>query len=163
MGERTAQLYMKIARSGHSAETVAALGLKAAEKALTLEYCFHQPLFDGDEETRREWYLFALFLAKRGWAAADALRHIDWLGRHDFKTVEEWLTQSPKWVSLWGGKLDGDGLRTALAVFRQEYDGASIDELDAKLQVMAIEDPANTTKRRRRKSATVADLGGSDV
>src|SRR5262249_2583282 len=55
LAERTAQLYMKIAESGHTPETVAALGLKAAEKALVLEYCFYRPLCDGEEQHQHEW------------------------------------------------------------------------------------------------------------
>lgn len=157
LAERTAQLYMKLARSGHSASTVAALGLKGAEQALTLEYCFHQPLHDGDDDTRRTWWLFALFLAERlGFAAERAVEHIDWIGRRDFKTVDEWLVDGPKWVATWGGKMAD--LTRAFTEYRAKHDGEPIEDLEAALNAVVKDEPPAKSKHRRRKTATVADL-----
>ncbi len=160
LAERTAQLYMKLARSGHSASTVAALGLKAAEKALALKYCFHQPLHDGDDETRRTWWLFALFLAERlGFGAERAAEHIDWIGRHDFKTVHEWLVDGPKWAAAWGGRMSD--LTSAFTEFRAKHDGEPIEDIEAALNAIVKDEPPANPKRRRRKTATVADFAGA--
>ena len=67
-----------LAAVGHTPETVAALGLKAAENALVLKYCYHRPMFDGDIELQREWHLFALFAVKHlGIATWGVVDHID--------------------------------------------------------------------------------------
>lgn len=160
LAERTAQLYMKIARSGHSAETVSALGLKGAEQSLMLQYGYFQPLHDGDDEARRDWLIFAHFLVDRlGYRAEGAALHIDWLGRHDFKTVQEWLTEGPKWVATWGSKIDVTPEQ--VATFGAQYEGFSVNELMATLESKAADVPPPSRQRRKTKSATVADLGGA--
>lgn len=168
LAERTAQLYMKIAKSGHTPDTVATLGLKAAEKALTLKYCFYQPLFDGDESQQREWRLFALYLIKvAGFSPEGIGEHIDWIGRKDFKTPDEWLTEGPPMFRRWKGQcatnaeLKGDEERLALwHSFRSEHGDWTTDQVDREMENADRErPPQKKKKRRRRKSATVADLG----
>ncbi len=167
LAERTAQLYMKIAKSGHTPDTVATLGLKAAEKALVLKYCFYQPLFDGDESQQREWRLFALFLVKvMGHSPEGIGEHIDWIGRKDFKTPDEWLTEGPPMFRKWRGQcstnaeLKSDEKHLASwHSFRSEHGDWTTDQIDREMEKAAREwQPPKKKKRRRRKSATVADL-----
>jgi hypothetical protein len=105
LSERTAQLYMKLAKSGHESATIADLGLNAAAKALHLTYSdfFHDPFTGGSEEERREWWMFCLYLTERlGWHPEGVTDHVDWIARKEFKTPAEWLTDGPKWMARCG-------------------------------------------------------------
>jgi hypothetical protein len=97
--ERTAQLYMHIAKLGLESATVADLGLKAAAKAIVLQYPYPDPFEEGSEDERREWMVFALLVMTRVHMLPDSVQlHCDWLKRKGF---------SP---SGWMGD-EGDGCR----------------------------------------------------
>jgi len=172
LAERTAQLYMKIAKSGHSPDIVAALGIKAAETALTLKYCFHRPLFEGEAHQQREWRLFALFLVQVGGLHPSGVGdHIDWIGRKNFVTVEEWLTEGPRWMRQFQGANSDceeiDARRLAnWHQFREQHAHLTVEEIDAAFEAEAAQAPEPASQPRprrrvRRKSATVADFGGA--
>src|SRR6476469_3025680 len=69
LAERTAQLYMQIAKTGLKSATIADLGLKAAAK---VEWTIYDPYYDPfahcDDAGKREWRLFELYLIRVfGW------------------------------------------------------------------------------------------------
>jgi len=84
LSERTAQLYMHIARLGLESATVADLGLKAAGEVL---WVFrdegYDPFFECGEEAKREWLLYVLYGVR--WPT------VEWILQRPFSTVAEWL------------------------------------------------------------------------
>jgi hypothetical protein len=89
LAERTAQLYMKIAKSGLESAMVADLGLQGAAEAIVFHIDYWSEL---SEPELIEWRVFALFLVrKEGWHIQGAFEHTEWLRRGDVKTPSEWL------------------------------------------------------------------------
>jgi hypothetical protein len=64
LAERTAQLYMKIARSGLKSATIADMGLKFASDAMLVHWA--DPWDEQPEEALREWLLYMVFVARDG-------------------------------------------------------------------------------------------------
>jgi Protein of unknown function (DUF3102) len=89
LAERTAQLYMKIARSGLKSATVAVLGLQNAAGAITFYIDYWSDLA---ETEMTEWLIFTLFQAHKSGRHIDAAIHYnEWLRRGGVKTPSEWL------------------------------------------------------------------------
>jgi hypothetical protein len=153
LADRTAQLYMQLARRGVKSATVAVLGLKGAAQALQLEYGFHRPLYDGTESERRDWGLFALFLrTQHGLPVWYVQNHIDWIGRHDFLSPDEWLGSEGRAFSWWG-KARGEGLLADWRSFRDSRGDLQLKEIENELERLAECDPdpvpASRPKKRR--------------
>jgi hypothetical protein len=152
LAERTAQLYMKIAKSGLESATVADLGLKAAAQAFTLKYPFPNPYNDGSEDERREWLAFVLFLCRHcSWRAEGADAHAWWLRRRGFETPSEWLgPEGQKWRRLWGLNSHPDELEARWLAFLEQHSCCALDELDAELQAIVEAEPPLPVKKPRR-------------
>lgn len=164
MSERTAQLYMQIAGLGLPAETIAAMGLKAAAKAVVIEdpYYNPNPFFHCDEDAQRQWYLFVAF--------GIAWSHVEWLLRKQFITPDEWLgPEGAKWRRAWGMHAVSDGFRGAWAEFQHEQKDTPLSQAMAMAGEMETKraeaeksaaQPSRAVKgrTRRRKSAPGADL-----
>ena len=175
LAERTAQLYMQLAKKGVPPETVAALGLSAAANALGVIYCNYDPFAVCNDEDERQWPIYALFLAKVcGWYSEAAWEHMewilggvgrqgeqpwkipgDWLGEQGTRCRERWGVAHPQpskdFIERWDNFLKENGHLTREDVER---------ELGALYQQRGPMPPPPPTKRRRkRKSASVADLG----
>jgi hypothetical protein len=145
---------MAIARKGIKSAIVADLGLQAAAKALTLTYGHYRPAYDGDAASCREWRLFALFLrTKCGFPVWGASDHIDWIGRHNFITVDEWLgPEGQKFVSPWGNVIP-ESTVSAWQQFRDGNKALTVSDIDSELERLAgIEKPTPRRKLRRRAS-----------
>jgi hypothetical protein len=155
LAERTAQLYMKIAKSGLDSATVADLGLQAAGKAFAIEYPQEwDPFVRGEANEQREWLLFTLFLVDAlSFGAEAAQQHIYWIARHDFASPDEWLgPEGQKWVRLWNGRIDPQ-LAERWQEFRAARADATFTEIGEAVQQAAYRaEPAGrpTGKRRRR-------------
>ena len=94
MSERTAQLYVQIAKLELPAKTIAVMGLKAAAKAVIFEDHGYNR-FHCDVEATRQWHLFVAFGAP--WP------HVEWLLNKQFITPDEWLgPEGEKWRRAWG-------------------------------------------------------------
>jgi hypothetical protein len=158
LAERTAQLYMKIARSGANSATIADLGLKAAAQAIEMKYAdvFPDPFSEGTEEEQRIWWLFCLYLVEHAVIHPHHVTdHVYWIARKDFSTPTEWLTEGPAWVACWGGKIDEHHL-PSWAKYQDDYRSMAIDDLQTKLQEISSKTPDLAPlpgKRRRRKAA----------
>jgi len=161
LAERTAQLYMKIAEKGTDPRVIAAIGLQAAAQAMTLYY---DP-FDGCTETAKcEFYLFALFLVREFGAYPEgAFQHVEWIARGGCPNVEDWLTgTAAKLARTWGPGVP-ESTVTAWRTFREANALLTPEEIDRQLQeindrVGPIPTSPMAKRRRKRKSATVADL-----
>jgi hypothetical protein len=93
LAERTARLYMHIAKLGLEPEIVAALGLKGAAQAIVADYPFPQPLFDGPSEERREWLLWPLLLIRGGYRPEDVQSICDREKRIGWNLPSEYYTE----------------------------------------------------------------------
>lgn len=157
LNERTAQLYMKVARSGAKSATVAVLGLNAAAKAVELVYgdFFYDPFGSGTDERMREWWLFSLYLTQHcNMHPAGVSDHIYWIARKDFTSPDNWLTDGPAWTKNWGGQM-GDHM-PAWRKFQQEHNGTSVEDIVKILQKLIEEAPepkGRPLKRKRRRKA----------
>lgn len=161
LSDRTAQLYMQIARMGLPPETLAAMGLKAAAKAICIEDTTYNPFFHCDEEGERQWHLFVAF--------GIAWPHVEWLLNKQFITPDEWLgPEGARWRQAWGLRKMPAALKQAWAEFQQQHAETPLDEVVAMAEAVekdrrdaAAEKTSKPTRRRaKRKSATVADLVG---
>ena len=166
MSERTAQLYVQIAKLELPAETIAVMGLKAAAKAVIFEDHGYNPFFHCDVEATRQWHLFVAFGAP--WP------HVEWLLNKQFITPDEWLgPEGEKWRRAWGKGAMPDEFKHAGPEFQQEHRETPLPEAKAMAEAMetkreeaeAKAKAADTQRSRavrgrtqRRKSATVADL-----
>ena len=80
--ERTAQLYMKIARLDLEPATVADLGIRMLSKAIVVRFPDYDPFASCDDEEKREWLLYVRHGAS--W------HYVEWLLRRPFNSVAEW-------------------------------------------------------------------------
>ena len=80
--ERTAQLYMKIARLDLEPATVADLGIRMLSKAVVIRTPDYDPFAGCDDETKREWLLYVRHGAP--WP------YVEWVLGRPFTSVAEW-------------------------------------------------------------------------
>ena len=80
--ERTAQLYMKIARLELEPATVADLGIRMLSNAIVIKTPDYDPFAGCDDETKREWLLYLRHGAP--WT------YVEWLLGRPFTSVAEW-------------------------------------------------------------------------
>lgn len=173
LAERTAQLYMQLARKGVEPAIVADLGLQAATKAL-LRYCWYRPMHEGDDQQRRDWLLFALWRrTEHGESVGGVIHHTDWLGRKDFKSPDEWLgPEGQQFAARLGLRHGGDVKLAEWRAFKVRNDNMPLAEIEKELERLAESDPepvpaAGRWKRKlrmppRRKKRDADDdlLGG---
>jgi Protein of unknown function (DUF3102) len=153
LSERSAQLYMKIATLGLPAEVIADIGLKAATDVITtIRDPSYDPFADCDEEAQRQWNLFVAFGVP--WP------HVEWLLQRPFATPDEWL--GPEGASArrrWAMPEPSERFKQAWADFQQQHAATSPAEAIAEAGTVEERRLAHEPRRRRRlKSATVADL-----
>ncbi|MCF6100352.1 DUF3102 domain-containing protein [Mesorhizobium muleiense] len=170
LAERTAQLYMKIAKSGNPPEIVAALGLQAA--SAEFEKIFdpgYKPFCHCTEQGKREWYLFILFLAQEWhWYPDGAAQHVEYLSQKQFLSPCDWLTgDGPKWRKPWGMREpSAEFIASWRSFLATSQHLMTIEEIDREIEAIHNRvgpTPPTPRKRRRRKSATVADLNNRSV
>jgi hypothetical protein len=89
LAERTAQLYMKIAKSGMDSATVADLGLKSAVNALLIHLA--DPWDEQPEEAKREWLIYMLFGCSNGTRLEVVEYYAHWMQRNGFDTPSMWI------------------------------------------------------------------------
>lgn len=173
--ERTAQLYMQIVKKGATADVIAAVGLSAAGASLEVIYCDYDPFANCHEDTKRQWCLFALYLAKElGWYAEGAWQHLEWLlggvgrqGKQAWETPGDWLGEKgARCRSAWRLPEPSASCVEGWDVFLKEHAHLTPEDVEKELTALYKQRgpmPAlngASRKRRRRKSATVADLEG---
>jgi hypothetical protein len=153
LADRTAQLYMQLARKGVEPAIVADLGLQAAAKALIFHYGFYSPMADGDDDQRRDWLLFALWRRIEGGVPVGGMvNHTNWLGRKGFKSPDEWLgPEGQKWAARIGMRGGGEGLLTEWHAFKSRNDNLPLAEIERELQRFAENDPEPSFPKKRRR------------
>ena len=168
LAERTAQLYMQIAKSGLEAEIVAEIGLKAAAKVnWTLHYPNYNPFAHCDERGKLQWRIFELFLAREsGWHAEGAWAHVEWILQRQFATPDEWLgEEGASFRQSWGMRGFTDAGIKSWVEFLSQHGGRALSDLEAELEsICRAQGDRPSPKRGRRKrakSAPVADFDRS--
>jgi hypothetical protein len=126
--ERTAQFYMKIAKLGLKPATVADIGLKAAAAAIVIEFDYWCGL---DDEAKRPWHIFALFLVSaEGWPAEGAESHAFWIIRQGFASPDDWFgAEADEYRKRVGCRPISVALKTRWASFASLHRDKPIEEL----------------------------------
>jgi len=173
LAERTAQLYMRIAKSGNPAEMIAAIGLEgAAAEIQTFVTPGYSPFAHCDEQGEQEWQIYSLFLSQVcGWHPEGSSYHCEYLCQKQFKSPDDWLAgEGPGWrkqlqlrepdenfIKAWHAFLDENRHLTT------EDAHAALAAIQKRVGPMPMDPPARRRKARKRKfkSATVADLDGA--
>ncbi len=163
--ERTAQLYMQVSASGHTAEVIAAVGLKgAAEKVEVFTY---DPFAGCSPEATHDWHVFMLFLVSHCclWQD-DAEGHLTWILRRGYVHPDEWMgEEGTKDRKRYNWNEPNDAVKACWKHYLVENRPRSLEDMGAELgsiQAERGEPPSKAPfkKRRKRKSVTVADLEG---
>jgi hypothetical protein len=146
--ERTAQLYMKIARLGLEPATVADLGIKmlAKTKGVFRDPGYH-PFADCDEDQERQWMLFCLHGAP--W------HHVEWVLQRGFVTPDEWIgDEGEAYRKRFGMRQFSKAFKLDWQAFRKKRQDWSLDEIN---QMLAAEttatSPATAHNRNRARLA----------
>ena len=139
--ERTAQLYMKIARTGLESATVADIGLRAAAK---VEWTIYDPNYDPfalcDDTDKRDWHIFTLWLSGDGNANAvrDTMQHTEWILRKEFRNPVEWLGAEGDEYRLQNGmRKMPEKTRKNWRDFHSAHEHRTIDDLVSELNQRA--------------------------
>ena len=162
LAERTAQLYMKVAKSGLGSATIADLGLNAAAQAVVLRMA--DP-FDGDsEEAVREWSLFLLWGVKWGKPGEAAEAYCHWLRRNGWETPSQWLgMDGDEFRARLGMAASPSSAKTAWAAFLAANLKRGREDIAAEIEKAVADRPEHESsgpkrgrKRRRAPSAVAA-------
>lgn len=151
LSERTAQLYMHIARLGLESASVADLGLKAAGQALwVIRDESYDPFAGCDEAAKREWLLFVLFGIR--WA------HVEWILQRPFSTVDEWLgDEGAEFRRRIRCAEPSEKFKADWIAFRKLRSGKPLAEIEAEAGALETQadrnaaHPARLTRRKRRR------------
>lgn len=172
IAERTARLYMHIAKLGLDAETVASVGLKGAAQSIIAEYPYPQPLYDGADEERREWLLWALMLVRSGYKPDDVESICDRQKRIGWDLPSEWYTEEgDDYRRRYGFEPMSEATKAEWRELLEKNRDRPLPDIEAEIEreghrvyaLFAERDAAGPEKRRRSrrvkpKSATVADM-----
>jgi Protein of unknown function (DUF3102) len=162
LAERTAQLYMKIAKSGLNSATVADLGLKFAVNALLVH--FADPWDAQPDEAMREWLIYMLFRCRNGGRLEVEERGAHWAQRNGFDTPSMWVGEEGdqyrelyKQRRLWRAGRFSDDYKEQWRQFLIGQSGRTIEDIEAELRAIADAEPetppqGTRPKRRRRRS-----------
>lgn len=157
LAERTAQLYMKVSKSGLKTATIADLGLKAAAQAIML----HMPdPFDGDsDEAMQEWRIFLLWKIRQGLPGEGAEGHCHWLRRNGWETPSVWFgVEGDKFRAAINLSPLPERLKINWAAFLAANIDRTHDDLEAEIHRLAEAQPElvpsmPSVRRRRRRAA----------
>jgi hypothetical protein len=160
LSDRTARLYMQIARSGLNSATVADFGLQAAAKAVVLQY---PDPFDGTPAAELvEWHLFLLWCMQRGYSGEDAEHHCEWLKRNRWTSPSEWLGEiGDRLRKAWNMPPVPAEAKTDWFSFLANNCNLPRDDIEAELARRAAAEPPpepEPVRKGRRKSKRVGGL-----
>jgi hypothetical protein len=137
--ERTAQLYMKLAKQADlgmgdegAASLVAAFGMQAVAEGASLTKVVHTTGYDMfahcDEEQRRQWCLFA-------WHTGAHPEHVEWLLQKQFVSPDEWLGEEGATCrQRWGMTEPSERFKRGWAAFQRQHKDMPRDAIEAELQ-----------------------------
>ena len=166
LAERTAQVYMQIAKTGLTADVVAEIGLKAAAK---VDWVLHDPTYDPfahcDERGKLEWYVFQLWLVcECGWYPEGAWLHTEWVLQRQFAIPAEWLSEEAQAWRVkcgWGESLTDAG-RKSWAAFLAKHGWRDLPDIQAELERIHAERGAMQTPARKRTRRTRLQSNDTD-
>lgn len=129
LSERTAQLYMKIAKLGLETETVAVLGIKAASQAIRVAY--PDPFAEKTEADKREFALYVLMAMGDGMSSESAEAHIMWLARNGWKSPSEWLSETgDRYREFFNMRQPSEKFRNAWCAFQREHPDKTLPDIE---------------------------------
>lgn len=152
LAERTAQLYMKVAKSGLKAATIAVLGLAAAAKAVVLNMA--DPFAGDTDEALHEWTVYMLWGVVQGRYAPEAEHYCEWLRRNDWESPTAWMgAEGEKYRSRIGLGSISSKSKKAWAAFLAKNLDTPKSELNAEIQrrFASQTEPARPTDQNRRR------------
>jgi hypothetical protein len=151
--ERTAQLYMQIAKLDLGAEVVAAIGLKAAAQSFVYYDQNYNVWFGCDDEQKRQWLLFICFGVH--------FEHVEWCRQKSFITPDEWLGEAgARWRRQCQLRAIPEGFVRAWEAFRDGRRDQPLCEVEAEAQRVSEEPAARDDREMGARSATGALLTG---
>jgi hypothetical protein len=117
-------------------EKITALCIEYGYGVIKVPNC--DPFADFAEADRIDWHLYRWFLIVNENAAVDGgvCEHVDWILRHDFKTVEEWLGPEGDKFRWWSNPL-GDGFKKRWRAFQAKHAAMTIPEIEAEVDKIA--------------------------
>ena len=140
LAERTAQVYMKIAKLGLKSATVADIGLNAAAKVITLAY--PDPFSDDPEEGLQEWSIWALFLLDSGHPADGVDHHMHWLRRNGWYSPSEYYgAEGDLYRKRLGMHPLSEKMKANWFAYLAKHKDRPREEIEAKCQVIAEGQP----------------------
>ena len=122
--ERTAQLYMKLAKLDLPPELIAALGMERAaqsEKPIQMGTMPH-PLAQYAEPVQIEWTLFAAFVRSR--------EQVEWIMRQGFTSPDDWMQDDGYRKRVRMPAMPED-IKARWADFREKHAGKSREAVEA--------------------------------
>ncbi len=99
----------------------------------TIEDSEYDPFHHCDDDGKRSWLLFLLWLAKHcGWEPSAAGSHVEWVLQKQFKTPAEWLGEEGiKWRTGTGQRPEfPQKLLQAWESYSAEHDGKSLSDIE---------------------------------
>lgn len=152
LAERTAQLYMRLAKSGATPEAIADLGMNAAAKAIYLQ--MPDPFAETPEPEMAEWIAYAVWQAKEGRHPQHTTHHCEWLKRNGWASPSEWMSEvGDRLRKSWTMKpMPAEVRKSWLTYWAENCDRSSAD-LKEELQRIceaAPELPPAQGRRRKR-------------
>ena len=164
LAERTAQLYIRVAKSGVKPATLADLGLKVAAKAIVLNY--PDMFSDLPDDELIEWRLYLLWQTENmNRYVEDSEHHCEWLKRNGWASPTEWMGEVGDRVrKSWGMKPAPLNLKSSWFSFLSENLSKARDDIEAEITELAKKQPKPMVapKRRRRKPASGHTLAFSE-
>jgi hypothetical protein len=159
LADRTARLYMQVARSGVNSATLANLGLQAAAKTVVLE--FPDP-FDGTPaEELIEWRLYLLRGLLAGFRAEDSDSYVNHL-KMSWSSPSEWMGDAgDRYRVAFGMRPSSPEIKASWFRFLAENCNRTRDDIESEILRLAEAEPppaSEPIRKGRRKSKRVGGL-----
>ena len=126
------KIFKRIER-GASIEDIQGFLSEPGFALFTINDSTYNPFAHCDEDGKRSWLLFTLFLNQKcGFEPEGAWGHVEWLLQKQFKTPADWLGEEGKqWQQRWGMPAQSPKLIKRWEAFFAGHDGKSLVEIEA--------------------------------
>ena len=108
----------------------------------TIEDSDYDPFHHCDDDGKRSWLLFVLFLHRQcGWLPEAAWGHVEWVLQKQFKTPAEWLGEEGiRWRTQIGGRPEfPKKILRSWESYSAEHDNKSLSDIEALMNQESIE------------------------
>ena len=95
----------------------------------------YDPYADFDDDGKKEWLSFLLFMVRQGFEGGWVENHVWWLLRHDFRTPAEWLfEEGEKYRRRFGMREPTKKFLKDWGVFSAKHSDKSLADIEALLE-----------------------------